>query len=44
MSYTVKEVEKPKVVSFVADKKSPQASGTEVTLIASCKWNRSITI
>ncbi|MEI3337463.1 MAG: TIM-barrel domain-containing protein [Clostridium sp.] len=34
MSYTVKEVEKPDVVSFVADKKSPQASGTEVTLSA----------
>ena len=34
MSYTVKEVEKPNVVSFVADKKSPQASGTEVTLSA----------
>ena len=34
MSYTVKEAEKPKVVSFVADKKSPQASGTEVTLSA----------
>ena len=34
MSYTVKEVEKPKVVSFVADKKSPQASGTQVTLSA----------
>ena len=34
MSYTVKEVEKPKVVSFVAGKKSPQASGTEVTLSA----------
>ena len=34
MSYTVKEAEKPKVVSFAADKKSPQASGTEVTLSA----------
>ena len=34
MSYTVKEVEKPNVVSFVADKKSPQASGTQVTLSA----------
>ena len=34
MSYTVKEVEKPKVVSFVADKKSPQASGTQLLLMA----------
>ena len=34
MSYTVKEVEKPVVSTFIADKKSPQASGTQVTLSA----------
>ena len=34
MSYTVKEIEKPVVSTFVANKKSPQVSGTEVTLSA----------
>ena len=34
MSYTIKEIAKPVVSTFVADKKSPQVSGTEVTLSA----------
>jgi len=34
MSYTIKEIAKLVVSTFVADKKSPQVSGTEVTLSA----------